>query len=411
MKGSTKRFDYFISSLLAGLALGACGDNGATPAPDAGAPEADASVAPPEDTRLPETGFQMFDVDFPLDVTPNGRIVLAQDSLSANGDVYFYDTVTHELAFKTAVSDPSEPGFDSASGISANLRISGSRGFPIQASLFTEAGGWVDVPSPFATGCDVQDIASGDEISDDGHVFGGMFFDGCKGTQAFRWSDASGTGVLTMLDRLGQDPQDGVSSNRATVISGDGKIVAGWGQHPTSSRTAAMWTADGHGFLLDGDTADTWQPSEVHALNYDGSVAVGMENGQPFKWTKETGVVTLPAALTSTGDPLVFDQNGRARGVAQNGKLIFGQYDQGFFGELGYAIVWTPGAGGRELARVAKENGISIPDGVFLQTVEGVSSDGTVVTGRALYFHDINDPTAAVEAKGYVLVMPLTAYL
>ena len=219
MKGSTPRFDYFISPLLVGLALGACGDNGATPAPDSGAPDVDASVDAPEDTRLPEPGFQLFAVDFPLDVTPNGRIVLAQDQYSPNSDVYFYDTVTREAVHKTAVNnDPTMPGYNSAVGISANLRVSASRNIPIMPSLFTEAGGWIDVPSPFAAGCDDRDVASGDEISDDGHVFVGMFFDGCQGTQAFRWSDVSGTGVLTMLDRLGVDPIDGVSSNRATTI-------------------------------------------------------------------------------------------------------------------------------------------------------------------------------------------------
>ena len=164
--------------------------------------------------------------------------------------------------------------------------------------------------------------------------------------------------------------------------------------------------------MLDGDDVASWKPGEVHGLNYDGSIAVGMEGRQPFKWTKETGVVYLPAALTSTGDPLVFDSLGRAKSVAQNGKLIFGQYDPDFFsGAPGYAIVWTPGAGGRELSRVAKENGISIPDTISLWSVEGVSEDGTVVTGRALYISDPNSPDPVIEWKGYVLVLPLTAYL
>jgi hypothetical protein len=69
----------------------------------------------------------------------------------------------------------------------------------------------------------------------------------------------------------------------------------------------------------------------------------------------------------------------------------------GFFG-IPNAFVWSAADGMRVLAEVAAAAGVTVPEGMLLNSVLGVSADGTVIMGTAM---DEN-----FQGKTYVLRLP-----
>ena len=360
-----------LPALLAG-ALAGCGDDSTGPSPG------------------PKPSISFINLSMAVDLTPDGSIAAIQDGSSPSGDLYFYHTATGELEFKTRVGDPLRTF---ASGISAGGAVSALHGEPVQAGIWTAAGEWTDISTPYRMGCD-QDLSGGWDISANGRVMVGLVWNGC-GAEGFRW-DASGTGIMTPLQRLGQSftGSRAPPANRASVISDDGTIAAGWAQTSTVDRWPAIWLADGSGFMLSGLSEDA--PAEVLSITGDGRVVAGTWGLDAFYWTEATGMVDigqLPGA-----DP-IFDFT-FPNAIAAHGKLIFGGSGSPFF-TTPRAFVWTA-AGMRPLDEVAAAHGVTIPEGYLLTNVLAASADGSVVLGTA---YDPNFFTVT-----FVLRLPVTAY-
>jgi hypothetical protein len=370
---ATAHLPVFVSLCLA-AGLAACGDD---------------SAAPP---AAPGPSIQFINVFQPVDLTPDGSIALMQQ-YNARGEFYFYRTETGSLELKGEVGDAS---LGAATAISAGGVVTAFHGSPQQAGMWTEQSGWTDIPSVFTTGCGT-DVASAWDVTANGRMVVGMAWDDC-GVQAFKW-DATGSGIMTLLERLGSQfpgstrPPD----NRATVVSDDGSVIAGWASTAETGRYPAVWRADGTGFLIQA-TVEPGTGGEVMTTSGDGKYLAGYLGENAFYWTQAGGVVSI-GKLPPADE---FDFGGAtANAITDDGKLIFGVSGQPFFGTP-KAFVWTQAAGMRLLADVVTAAGLTIPEGTTLTNVLASSTDGTVILGQATL--------ADYSIVCFVLRLPVSAY-
>jgi hypothetical protein len=335
------------------------------------------------DDSGPEGSIDFVDVDMPTDLTADGGVALLQDTASGTGDVYLYDTAARDLTLVTSTGDFEHP-ITAIAGDGS--RIVGFHGMPIQAGVWSEADGWLDLSSPFADGCD-PNLSSGWDLSGDGLVAVGLAWDGCAHTQAFRWTDESGPGVFTLLAK------SAFGYDRATVVSADGLVAAGFAGGEFVDRSPVVWRADGSRIDLDptGEVV-----GEVLSITPDGSKVAGIWNLDAFAWTEAGGVVVLGkldgAMPTDTAWP---------NAIAADGRLVTGGCGDPFWGGV-QAFVWTDADGMRPLAPIVAAAGLTVPEGVSLTNVIAASEDGTVLLG---FTQD------QVMAQGaFVLHLPLSAY-
>jgi len=342
-------------------------------------------------SRRVRAGLRLLPLGWAVDLTPDGRVAALQDPLSATGNLYLYDVRTGVLEYKTQVGSPLR---DFATGLSANGVVSAHYSDPVQAGIWTDRSEWTSLASAYASGCGA-DIASAWDVSADGASVVGLVWNGCN-AEAFRW-DARGRGIMTPLELLGQayPGSPNPPTNRATVISDDGSIAAGFAQTDLVDRWPARWTADGSGELLTGNAAD--QPGEVLAVSADGAVLAGTWGGSAFTWTEAGGTVLL--GQLPGGDPF-FDPC-FANAVSAEGALVVGSCGNAFFSVV-QPFVWTAAGGMRPLAEVLDAAGIEVPEGITLNTIAAASTDGTVLLGTAT--------DAQFHALSFVLTVPLSAY-
>ncbi|NOT29333.1 MAG: hypothetical protein HOP15_02660 [Planctomycetes bacterium] len=325
-----------------------------------------------------------------VDVTPDGGTALLFDLGSTNGNTYFYDTESGALELKTTVGSPFR---DFPTGISGTRRVSAHHGDPVEAGLWTEAGGWLDLGNVYPLGCGV-DQGSAWDISADGNAAVGLLWNECNGV-AFRWTSAGG---LMPLELLGASFPGSTNppTNRATKISDDGAVVGGFAQTDLVDRWPALWEADGSGFLLPGGVFPVDAPGEVLSVSADGSMVAGIWNFEGFYWTESAGVVPLgllPGALPG-GQTF-------PNAIAASGQLIFGKASPGFF-DPPVVFVWTAADGMRSLVDIAVANGVDIPANITLDNILAASTDGSVLVGSAFDF--------SFRSYAFVLKLPVSAY-
>jgi hypothetical protein len=351
------------------------------------APDADGGPTPTANS------IDILDLPIPIDLSPDGTLAVIEDVLAPDTPLWFYDTVGKTLTKKTTVGDPS---MDAATAVSANGRVSAEHGNPETNGVWSEGAGWLDFDHGDPP-CDAF-LGGAFDISADGHIVVGLNWNGCR-AQAYAWSDASGKGVMTILQQLGTAAEPTKQpDNRSTVISDDGTTIGGFAENGDASRSPAMWNvADGTGFLLnpDGKTGDDM--GEVLSISADGKVTAGLTNGYVgFVWTKEKGMVKIPQLDTAAMYAPTYLMS-----ISAGGALLFGNNGTAVDGDE-IAIVWTEAKGQRVLQDVVRAAGVKIPDDIQLTHALASSQDGSVVLG------------AAVDAKGnhhtYVLHLAPDAY-
>jgi len=155
-------------------------------------------------------------------------------------------------------------------------------------------------------------------------------------------------------------------------ISADGSLVVG--QCNSSIGFQAFdWTAASGIVGLGAFDNPGGQGSGARACSADGSVIVGSsllpdslnEDGSPFRWTAQTGLVYLGSLGGTAG--------GVARGVSSDGSVIVGYSSNANF-DL-EAFRWTAATGMVGLG--------DLPGGVFNSQASAVSGDGSVIIGPA----------------------------
>ena len=317
-----------------------------------------------------EPDFAMIDLSRPIDVTPDGSIALVEDPSNLQLDAYFYDTATGDLTYAATIGDAA---FDFSTAISDTRRISALHDVPVQAGLWTQAGGWLDLESPYATGCD--DVAAAWDVSADGSVAVGMAWNSCS-AHAFRWVDDGGAGTTTALDVIGTGWNGNPPTNRATVVSDDGLVIAGFAQNGGAvDRAAAVWQADGTGILLAPN--EEW-PQEVLSISADGQMVAGTRGYDGFYWTEAEGMTSLGQLPEADAPTNTFPNV-----IAADAELVAGGFGDPWGFSVPVAFVWTRDDGMRSLHEIIEANGLDVPEGVVLTNVVAASADGSVLLGSA----------------------------
>lgn len=309
-------------------------------------------------------GIWWFEDVFPVDLAPAGNLALVQSLVSLEGEIFFIDTTEMKLGSQTTLGDASK---DLATGLSAGGVVSALHGVPVEAGIWSAATDWVDLPSPYAEGCD-QDNGGAFDLSDDGSVVVGLMWEGCE-PAAFRWTETTG---VTPLERLG-DGGGSLAVNRATVVSGDGQVTAGFAENNGLDRNPAWWSADGSGALL--ETGETELTGEVLAIDQDGSVMAGLLGYDGFVW--DGAAVSLLGRL----EGYLATDGVYPNALSYDGSLAFGAMGDEFF-SVPSAFVWSEDEGMRALQPLVEAAGIDL-EGHTLTNVLAVSDDGAVLLGRA----------------------------
>jgi len=391
---SSRRRLLCLSTL---LGLAGCGS---TSAPADGGPNADAAIESdaPEamaDAPRPADGGSDAgpprDIHYlipgrPIDLTPDGTLAVVEDP--GTGEVFFYDVATDTLTLETTAGNPAR---DFSTAVSATRRLSAHHDVPVQAGVW-DGTAWTDLPSPFASGCGDEDIAAAWDLSADGTTVVGMAWEGCS-PAAMRWTlGADGMTTTTMLERIGTSPGSLGPVNRATVISDDGRVAAGFAQTVMADRWPAVWRADGSGILLPGTVLDA--PGEILSISADGSVVAGTQNFEAFTWTEADGIVVIGRLPDAFGADTAYPN-----AIAAGGELIFGGC--GGFGST-QAFVWTEANGMQPLTPILATNGIALPIDYTLQNIFAASADGSVLLGATA--------TASGTPGSVVIRLPVSAY-
>jgi probable HAF family extracellular repeat protein len=408
--------NYRSSTLLAALVCtsAACGDDGGTQhdTPDAGG--GDASVEP-----LKPGIAMLTDLERAVDVTSNGRTVLFWKQ--SNGELYFYDVASGQLEVKTTL-DPAGLETEQPHEMSdVGHIVAGYGAMPEAPSRWDASNGWLKLNSPIGP-CHVDPdnlsltaTGSAHGISADGKAVVGLLWDASCKNQAFLWKDTGGDGTMIPLQKVGRGTSQ---SERATVVSDNGKVAAGFAPDLQGEfqidRSPAVWKDDGTGFLLTPDLADG-SPGEVKAISADGKIVAGnwatsdaakaaFGGNTGFTWSEETGVVRFSSATPASDQLIVNAMSTDAKFVY--GKLTHFQDPTDFFSPSEYyAFVWNKDKGLRNLQDVATAAGITVPANHFLTNIMAVSGDGRVVIGDAEVPPD--DPnTGSSTPKLFVLVLP-----
>ena len=207
------------------------------------------------------------------------------------------------------------------------------------------------------------------------------------GTQAFRWTSATG------LVGLGNLAPNVNSHDAAYGVSADGAVVVGQSGDDMVLE-AFRWTA-ATGMVGLGDFAGGSVNSSAQAVSSDGQVIVGFGTDdaglQAFRWTGSTG-------LTSLGNLPGGSIRSMAYGVTASGDVIVGEAHSD--PSTNHAFIWTAAGGMRKLQDVlVAEYGLATAlAGWTLTVAADISDDGNVIVGYGY------DPTG--KSLGFVVIIP-----
>lgn len=308
------------------------------------------------------------------DMSPDGRFVVG--STDTDGDLvpdggFLWDRLTGTLTILPSgtldVAAVSDDGSVLLGDVPDPVTMDPQVG--TRAGLWTEAGGWQEIGFlPNAGECPSR--SSGYELSGDGSVAVGLSWESCSG-RGFVWTQADGMLPLEFV---------GVGGNRASVVSADGSVIAGFAQG-TFNRTPAIWD----GATRDGFVLDLSLQGEFNGISDDGSVLLGsVYMGAPdgvfdaVRWTAAGGLEVLGAGSLLSG------WAGGATDIADDGTVI------GFDRLFGNRRAWIlpPGASAQVLlADWAEDRGADVlGDELWVATT--LSSDGSVACGFGFNFGD-----------------------
>jgi probable HAF family extracellular repeat protein len=164
------------------------------------------------------------------------------------------------------------------------------------------------------------------------------------------------------------DNPGGLQSSQARAVSADGSVIVGGSALPHSLNedgSPFRWTAQ-TGLVFLGSLGGT-DGGVANGVSADGSVVAGYGsdasfNLEAFRWTQGTGAVAIGDV---SGGPV----NSQARGVSGDGSIVVGYGSHVFVFDTGFR--WTSGTG------------LTTPFPTRFQAL-GISQDGQVVVGAAL---------------------------
>jgi hypothetical protein len=191
---------------------------------------------------------------------------------------------------------------------------------------------------------------------------------------------SSGTVVLKDYGLV----SDGRNVSRATVISPDGKSAYGFARDGGTSNSDVFaltrWDSSGNPTLLAGGFTGVTGTLEAQAASANGNTLIGsVDFSQLFIWTASGGLGEYPSVYVSSDDPLSINGAGTfAVGTLGTGDLSGATLPEGAAVFIGGTSVGEP------LATYLTAHGVNL-SGFTLDTVDGLSRDGGVLSGTGHY--------------------------
>lgn len=283
-----------------------------------------------------------------------------------------------------------------ATGISGDGNVVFGRSFnpsatQVRAARWTRnpGGGWAGSLLRDENGDATGDLPDGSVANEpyassfDGSVIVGKGT-GDNGTEAFRWTEATG------MQGLGDLP-GGISFAAARGVSNDGTVIVGQ-SISSNGNEGFRWTA-ATGMVGLGDFPGGATSSDAFGISGDGAVVVGntgvpstvagtttIPGGQvPAYWTEGGGWVDL-GPLPDGEAASTTSRSGLAMHTSFDGSVIVGTAP--IAGDSN-VFVWTAATGMRSLKQLLLDEGVSDLEGWELLTVEGISADGRTIVGSA----------------------------
>ncbi|MFM8432872.1 MAG: FlgD immunoglobulin-like domain containing protein [Bacteroidota bacterium] len=237
-----------------------------------------------------------------------------------------------------------------------------------EVAAIYNAGAWRSLPSVpgggYVTGTGSYSDAFG--ISNNGEVVCGFYWSNASKTTAYSYNTS--TQQYTTFPDFGQ-------SAKASVISGNGQVVAGWCQ--TNNRVPVRWNPAATLMSTGG---------ECYGINTDGSFIAASGSGAfgsvPILWDSAAGQVTILPLPANADD-------GQALGVSDNG-ITVGYFNAGF---SRFGFIYIPGQGTFELSSYL--TGLGIPNVGNVSWPQNISKDGRYISGitntfpRQAWFVDV----------------------
>ncbi len=277
-------------------------------------------------------------------------------------------------------------GVSPGSGVGGQGKIS-SDGLFISGTTFNAAEGWHEMsrydvaagrwtgfgPIPvIGTQIDAE-VSSGWGMSGDGrHVVGlGWTVLGTADTHAMQWTE--GVGITDLGTAF-----EGRSA-RANAVNADGTVVAGWQDGATGFRQAAAWVDGVQELIFD----DAGQPvSEAFDVSDDGTWVTGFAVGGPFGAVDTWRYNTVTDAFETIPNFAVGGESRMgAAAINQDGSLIGG----GTWGfgpaTFGIGFIWQEGVGTMTVADFLDSKGVGYPAGYTFSFVSAISADGSWLAG------------------------------
>lgn len=194
------------------------------------------------------------------------------------------------------------------------------------------------------------------QMSENGQVVVGVAFNGSgvSSGSAFVWTAETGFRVLSTFAQ-------------AWDISDNGRVIVG--SYVSTYEFACTWTVEGNRAPLQMPPGGN---SAARAVNYDGSVIVGLHDYRLVQWTNGS-----PSYL-NTGLPS--SRYFTPTAVSHDGSVIAGKI---FTGSAWIAAVWTPETLAVTLQDYLANQGAVVPAQTQLDECYSVSEDGLVFVGSA----------------------------
>jgi probable HAF family extracellular repeat protein len=269
------------------------------------------------------------------------------------------------------------------------------------ASIWQSGKQWMALPPPEGWRDQDGTVTGAYDVSADGSVIVGLAYLTRERVEAFRYHVSTGTVTLGTLTG---------GYTRASAVSGDGRVVAGWDDLKGKGAGLGRWFGtvwwEGSERLLHPFNAI----GQVEGANDVGSILVG--RGHPlnflhaFRYTSWDGHVEDLGAIKRTsggdgvGNPIVgaedLEDSSIALAVSDDGNVVVGT--SGWEPPTD-AFIWTPQTKILKLGDYLTSKGITGHENWRLMTAVAVSPNGKIIAGSG-----INNANQRVE--GYVVRIP-----
>jgi uncharacterized membrane protein len=284
------------------------------------------------------------------------------------------------------------------SGIGGQARVSadGTRvcgtflnpnsGFNEMAIYDIATGEWT--PLGGIGGMSGTEISSGWGISGDGMSVVGLGWIDAGTAHAIQWTEASG-----MVNDLGSTVEG--QSSRANAVDFDGNVVVGW--QDGAGRQGAAWVDGVQELIFDNDGNPAL---EAFAVSGDGEWVTGygvggfFDPGQTYRYNTVTDAYEVIENLVFGGE-----RNMAGTGITADGATIVGGTWPLGPATFGKAFIWRDGVGTMPFSDYLDEIGVSYDPDFNFSFVSAISSDGKWIAGWG-------DPNDLANVTSWVLHVP-----